>query len=121
VPRRSTRVTEVYLALEDANGGHVKAPLRSTGGQTVKPKGPENPHEQRLEGDERTRTAVRGFAGLCLTTRPRRQRRSIVAGPYPKHPHGRCDWDNRHEGGSMYIGGGLLALILIIILLILLF
>ena len=24
------------------------------------------------EGDERIRTAVRGFAGLCLTTRPRR-------------------------------------------------
>ena len=26
----------------------------------------------RVEGDERIRTAVRGFAGLCLTTRPRR-------------------------------------------------
>ena len=26
----------------------------------------------RDEGDERIRTAVRGFAGLCLTTRPRR-------------------------------------------------
>ena len=25
------------------------------------------------QGAERTRTAVRGFAGLCLTTRPRRQ------------------------------------------------
>ena len=31
------------------------------------------------KGAERTRTAVRGFAGLCLTTRPRR-RRAIVAG-----------------------------------------
>ncbi len=27
----------------------------------------------RNEGDERIRTAVRGFAGLCLTTRPRRR------------------------------------------------
>ena len=28
---------------------------------------------QAREGDERIRTAVRGFAGLCLTTRPRRR------------------------------------------------
>src|SRR5262245_37442720 len=32
-----------------------------------------------LQGAERTRTAVRGFAGLCLTSRPRRQERPIVA------------------------------------------
>ena len=34
---------------------------------------------QANEGDERIRTAVRGFAGLCLTTRPRRPGRRIVA------------------------------------------
>ena len=37
---------------------------------------------QANEGDERIRTAVRGFAGLCLTTRPRRPGRRIVA-PVP--------------------------------------
>ena len=32
------------------------------------------------EGAWRIRTAVRGFAGLCLTTRPRRRQESIVSG-----------------------------------------
>ena len=31
------------------------------------------PDFDRRRGAERNRTAVRGFAGLCLTTRPRRQ------------------------------------------------
>ena len=31
-----------------------------------------SPFAYRSRGDERIRTAVRGFAGLCLTTRPRR-------------------------------------------------
>ena len=34
------------------------------------------PHSKRLRGAERIRTAVRGFAGLCLTTRPRRRERA---------------------------------------------
>ena len=34
-----------------------------------------------LEGAERIRTAVRGFAGLCLTSRPPRQRASHRSGP----------------------------------------
>src|SRR5689334_6531424 len=30
-------------------------------------------HRRRQRGDDRSRTGVRGFAGRCLTTRPRRQ------------------------------------------------
>jgi hypothetical protein len=73
------------------------------------------------EGDGRNRTGVHGFAGRCLTTRPRRHGEIIVAGPYPSHVVARCGRDNGQEGGSMYIGGGLLALIIIILLLVWLF
>src|SRR5262249_43255823 len=34
-----------------------------------------------LKGADQSRTGVRGFAGLCLTTRPRRRARDIVAAP----------------------------------------
>ena len=46
---------------------------RNTVAETVKPKRPAIPHEYTLQGAEQIRTAVRGFAGLCLTTRPRRR------------------------------------------------
>jgi uncharacterized cupin superfamily protein len=45
----------------------------------------ENPANESFQGAERIRTAVRGFAGLCLTSRPRRPAdrlsREIVARP----------------------------------------
>jgi CBS domain-containing protein len=39
------------------------------------------PDEQADRGDDQIRTGVRGFAGLCLTTRPRRQTGAILAAP----------------------------------------
>src|SRR4249919_3947542 len=35
----------------------------------------------RERGADQNRTGVRGFAGLCLTTRPRRPRGRMVSGP----------------------------------------
>lgn len=59
-PRRSS-----YLAHRQ---GH-----RAPGRPAVRARLPScTPRVQTRRGDERIRTAVRGFAGLCLTTRPRR-------------------------------------------------
>jgi hypothetical protein len=68
-------------------------------------------------GAERTRTAVRGFAGLCLTTRPRR-RRAIVATLRNLFPASTVVGASIKYGEArMYIGGGLITLIVVIVLL----
>ena len=45
----------------------------AVGRQPVRKPSAPAPHGNRLEGADRIRTGVRGFAGLCLTTRPPRR------------------------------------------------
>jgi integrase len=60
---RDVDVEQSRLVILEGNGGKDRViPIRSA-----------NPHGQAGRGAERIRTAVRGFAGPCLTSRPRRQ------------------------------------------------
>ena len=49
------------------------------------------PLAEKPKGAERTRTAVRGFAGLCLTTRPRRQ------AAHRSRPPAERQWPDEHR------------------------
>ena len=45
---------------------------------------------QTLRGGDRNRTGVRGFAGLCLTTRPPRRNLALLYLPTRERPGVRC-------------------------------
>ena len=88
----STRVTETYLHSSGRICRPPSRPSASTGrrapAKTSLSTMHKTPANQAEKGDERIRTAVRGFAGLCLTTRPRRPGRRMVA-PLDRDKSGR--------------------------------
>ena len=65
--RQWKSIADATLAAADDPFSQIQPPKTD---RTQKPEMPANPVDQ---GAERTRTAVRGFAGLCLTSRPRRR------------------------------------------------